>query len=95
MQDKIALGPFRDLIASADSYEGIMRWFARHNFPEADAIWVLLDAMSDQPGPIDNDVLDRARKEIQAWQRDEHEALRAAAPDLAASIDTNAGQRHG
>ena len=75
-----ALG--HSLLASADSYVGIMRWFARHGFPEEDAIWVIFDAMSDEPAPIDNQVLDRARKEIEASQRDEHEAFKAAAPDL-------------
>jgi hypothetical protein len=60
-----------------------MRWFARRNFPQQDAVWIILEAMSDEPAPIDNQVLDRARKEIEACQRDEHEALKAAAPDLA------------
>jgi hypothetical protein len=83
-KDKIegALAPCHGLLA-AESYAGIMRWFARRSFPEEDAIWILLEAMADEPGPIDNDVLDRARNEIEAWQRDEHEALGAAAPDLA------------
>jgi len=70
------------LPASATSYVGIVRWFARRGFPEQDAVWIILDAMSDEPGPIDNEVLDWARKEIEACQRDEHEALKAAAPDL-------------
>ena len=70
------------LRASADSYVGIMRWFARHGFPEQDAVWIILEAMSDEPAPIDNEVLDRARKAIEACQRDEHEALKAVAPDL-------------
>jgi hypothetical protein len=76
-----ALG--RHLPALADSYVGIMRWFARHGFPEEDAIWVIFDAMSDEYAPIDNEVLDRAPNKIEACQRDEHEALKAAAPDLA------------
>jgi hypothetical protein len=76
-----ALG--RDVVASADSHVGIMRWFARRGFPEQDAVWIILDAMSDEPTPIDDEVLDRARKEIEARQRDEHDALKAAAPDLA------------
>ena len=59
-----------------------MRWFARHNFPEQDAVWIIFDAMSNEPTPIDNDVLDWARREIEACRRDEHEALKAAAPDL-------------
>jgi hypothetical protein len=29
-----------------------------------------------------NDLLERARREIEACQRDEHDALKAAAPDL-------------
>jgi hypothetical protein len=68
--------------ASATSYVEIMRWFARQNFPEQDAVWIILDAMSDEPASIDNEVLDRARNEIEACLRDEHEALKAAAPDL-------------
>jgi len=75
-----ALG--RHLHTSADSYVGIMRWFARHGFPEQDAVWIILEAMSDEPAPIDNEALDQVRKAIEAYQRDEHEALKAAAPDL-------------
>jgi len=41
-----------------------------------------IEAMSDEPAPINNEVLDRARKEIEACQRDEHETFKAAAPDL-------------
>jgi hypothetical protein len=81
-KDKIEDALGRDLPASADSYVGIIRWFARHGFPEQDAVWIILEAMSDEPAPIDNEVLDRARKEIEACQRDEHEAIKAAAPDL-------------
>jgi hypothetical protein len=66
----------------AASYVGIVRWFARRGFPEQDAVWIILDAMSDEPTPIDNEVLDWARREIEACQRDEHEALKAAASDL-------------
>jgi hypothetical protein len=70
------------LTASAASYVGIMRWFARRGFPEQDAVWIILEAMSDEPAPIDNELLDRARREIEACQRDEHDAFRTAAPDL-------------
>ena len=38
--------------------------------------------MSDEPAPIDNEDLDWARREIEAYRRDEHDALKAAAPDL-------------
>jgi hypothetical protein len=82
-KDKIKDALGHHLPASADSYVGIMRWFARRGFPEQDAVWIILEAMSDEPLPIDNEVLDRARKEIEACQRDEHEALKAATPDLA------------
>jgi hypothetical protein len=71
-----------NLPASTASYVGIMIWFARSGFSEQDAVWIILDAMSDEPAPIDNEVLDWARKEIEAHQRDEHDALKAAAPDL-------------
>jgi hypothetical protein len=70
------------LPASAASYVGIVEWFARRCFPEQDAVWIILEAMSDEPAPIDDEVLDWARKEIEACQRDEHDALKAAAPDL-------------
>jgi hypothetical protein len=75
-----ALG--RHLPASAVSYVGIMSWFARRGFPEQDAVWIILEAMSDEPAPIDNEVLDWARREIEAHRRDQHDALKAAAPDL-------------
>jgi hypothetical protein len=68
--------------ASASSYVGIMRWFARRGLPEQDAVWIILEAMSDEPTPINNEVLDWARREIEAYRRDEHDALKAAAPDL-------------
>ena len=81
-RDKIEEALGHHLPASATSYVEIMTWFARHNFPEEDAVWVIFDAMSDEPRPIDNEVLDWARREIEACRRDEHEALKAAAPDL-------------
>ena len=59
-----------------------MRWFARHSFPGPDAIRAIVVAMSDEPAPIDDEVLDRARKEIEVCQRDEHETLKVAGPDL-------------
>jgi hypothetical protein len=76
------LQPLDHLPASAASYVGIMRWFARRGFPEQDAVWIILEAMSDEPAQIDNAVLDRARKEIEACQRDEHDVLKVAASDL-------------
>jgi hypothetical protein len=60
----------------------IMTWFARHNFPEQDVVWVIFDAISDEPKPIDNEVLDWAHREIESCRRDEHDGLKAAAPDL-------------
>ena len=81
-RSKIAESLGRDLPASAVSYEGIMSWFARHRFPEQDAVWIILEAMSDEPAPIDNEVLDWARRAIEACRRDEHDAVKAAAPDL-------------
>jgi hypothetical protein len=70
------------LPASAASYVGIVRWFARRGFPEQDAVWIILEAMSGEPAQIDSELLDWARKEVEACQRDEHEALKAATPDL-------------
>jgi hypothetical protein len=71
-----------DVPASFDSYEGIMDWFDDNGFGESDAVAILLDAMSDEPAPVDGDAIERARKEIPAGQRDEHEAFIAAVPDL-------------
>ena len=70
------------LPASATSYVEIMRWFARHNIPEQNAVWIIFDAISDEPKPIENEVLDWARREIEVCRRDEHDALKSAAPDL-------------
>ena len=70
------------LPASATSYVEIVSWFARCGFPQQDAVWIILDAMSDEPAPIDNEVLDWARREIETYRRHEHDALKAAAPDL-------------
>jgi hypothetical protein len=53
---------------------------AKH--PRSHAVWIILEAMSDEPAPINNEALDWARREIEACQRDEHDALKAAAPDL-------------
>jgi hypothetical protein len=80
--DKIEEALGHHIPASATSYVEIMTWFAQHNFPEQDAVWIIFDAMSDEPKPIDNEVLDWAHREIEASRRDEHEALKAAAPDL-------------
>ena len=81
-RDKIEEALGRHLPASATSYVEIMTWFARHNFPEQDAVWIIFDAMSDEPTPIDNEVLDWARREIESCRRDEHDGLKAAVPDL-------------
>jgi hypothetical protein len=65
--------------ASANSYDGIVDWFG---FSERDAIEVILAAISDESVPIDDQVLELQGNEIAADERDEHEALKAATPDL-------------
>jgi hypothetical protein len=71
-----------DVPASFDSYEGIVDWFDENGFGESDAVAILLDAISDEPTPIDDEAVERAREKMAAEQRDEHEALKAAVPDL-------------
>jgi hypothetical protein len=68
--------------ASFDSYEGIMRWFDEKDFGEGDAVAILLDAVSDEPAPADGEAVERTPNEIAAGQRDEHDAIKAATPDL-------------
>jgi hypothetical protein len=73
----------RKLPASADSYEGLMRWFARDGLGEGDAVAILLDAMTlDESDPTDDATPHQGVRDIAANERDEHEALKAAAPDL-------------
>jgi hypothetical protein len=72
----------RDVPASFDSYERIIDWFDEKGFGETDAVGILLDAMSDEPEPVDDATPDQAREENAVNLRDEHEALKVAVPDL-------------
>ena len=49
---------------------------------ESDAVWMIVEVLLDEEKSLDSEILERARKAIEARQRDEHEALKAAAPDL-------------
>jgi hypothetical protein len=70
-------------LASANTYHEIMRRLTLNGaFSESDAVWMIVEVLLDEEKPLDNEMLERARKEIEACQRDEHEALKAAAPDL-------------
>jgi len=70
-------------LASADTYREIMRRMTRRvPLCDSDAVWIILDAIFEEEKPIDNETLERARKEIEAGQRDEHNAFKVAAPDL-------------
>jgi len=76
-----AMGPKG--LASANTYHQIMRRLTLNGaFTESDAVWIIVDVLLDEEKPLDNEMLERARKEIEARQRDEHEAFRTAAPDL-------------
>ena len=70
-------------LASANTYHQIMRRLTLNGaFTESDAVWIIVEVLLDEEKPLDNEILECARKEIEARQRDEHQALRTAAPDL-------------
>jgi antitoxin component of RelBE/YafQ-DinJ toxin-antitoxin module len=69
----------RKIPASANSYDEIVDWIG---LSESDAIAIILDAISDESVPIDDQVHEQQGKEITANERDEHEALKAATLDL-------------
>jgi hypothetical protein len=70
-------------LASANTYQEIMKRPTLNGaFSESDAAWMIVEVLLDDEKPLDNEILERARKEIETRQRDEHEALKAAAPDL-------------
>jgi hypothetical protein len=82
-RDKIALVMERNVPAYANSYGAIMMWLTyRGLIPELDALSAVFEELLDEPKPIDEQMLELFRKEIAASERDEHEALRAAVPDL-------------
>ena|SRR5579862_2796255 len=70
-------------LASANTYHEIMRRLTLNGaFTESDAVWIIVEVLLDEEKPLDNEILERTRKEIEACRRDEHDALKAAAPDL-------------
>jgi hypothetical protein len=76
-----AMGPKG--LASANTYQAIMRRLTLNGaFTESDAVWMIVEVLLDEEKSLDNETLERARKAIEARQRDEHDALKAAAPDL-------------
>jgi hypothetical protein len=76
-----AMGPKG--LASANTYQAIMRRLTLNGaFTESDAVWMIVEVLSDEEKTLDNEILERVRKEIEARRRDEHEAIKAAAPDL-------------
>ena len=80
--DKISAMMERDLPASANSYEEIMDWLADDIFAEGDIRPCIFTELVTETKPIDNQILDDARKQIEAGQRDEYEALQLAIRDL-------------
>jgi hypothetical protein len=81
-RDKISAMLERDVPASANSYERIMDWLTDGIISEADIRPYIFEGLVSETKPVDNQILEDARKEIEAGQRDEHEALKAAARDL-------------
>jgi hypothetical protein len=80
---KIASVMERNVPASANSYGAIMFWLTfRGLIPELDALSAVFEELLDEPKPIDEQMLELARREIAASGRDKYEALEAAAPDL-------------
>jgi hypothetical protein len=75
------LGP--EVLGSATSYNQIMkRMRLGGSFTEAEAVGIIVEILLDEEKPLDSETLERARKDIEANQRDEHEAFKMAAPDL-------------
>ena len=81
-KNKISAMMERDLPASANSYEEIMDWLADDIFAEGDIRPCIFTELVTEMKPIDNQILDDARKQIEAGQRDEYEALQSAIRDL-------------
>jgi hypothetical protein len=79
---KISAMMERNVPASANSYEAIMDWLTDGIISEADVRPLIFTGLVSETKPIDNDILDLARKQIEAGQRDEYEAFQAAIRDL-------------
>ena len=81
-KDKILALMDRDGAVSANSYEQIMDGLTDGIFSEADILRFILEGLVSETKPVDNQILGLARKQIEAGQRDEFEALQAAIRDL-------------
>lgn len=81
-KDKISAVMELDEPTSLNSYEAMMNWLTGGIISEADILPSILQELGSETKPVDNQTLELARKQIEAGQRDEHEALKAAARDL-------------
>jgi hypothetical protein len=78
---KLAVVMEDDEVASPKNQDRIVEWLtAGGAFPEVDIIPCVLAALLEEPNPIDQQIHEQARKQIE--ERDEFEALQAALPDL-------------
>jgi hypothetical protein len=81
-KDKISATMERDVPAWANSYETIMVWLTDGILSEADMRPYIFEELISETKPVDDQVLELARKQIEAGQRDEYEASQAAIRDL-------------
>jgi hypothetical protein len=81
-KDKVSALMEQDVPVWANSYDAIMAWFTGGTMSEADTLPCILDELVSESKPVDNQILELARQQIEAGQRDEHEAFQAAICDL-------------
>jgi hypothetical protein len=81
-KDKISALMERDVPAWANSYEAIMDWLTDGIISEADIRPCIFTELVSETKPVDNQILEDARKQIEAGQRDEYEAFQTAVRDL-------------
>jgi hypothetical protein len=81
-KDKISAVMEFDVPASVNNYEEIMDRLTGGIISEADILPCILKELVSETKPVDNQTLVLARKQIETGQRDEYEALKAAARDL-------------
>jgi hypothetical protein len=78
---KIAVVVEDDDVASPKNQDRIMEWLILNGtIPESYIVPCVIEALLEEPDPIDEQVRERARKQIE--ERDEYEALEAAVGDL-------------
>jgi hypothetical protein len=82
-KEKISAVLERDVPDWANSYDAIMVWLTDGILSEADIRRCIFTELVSETKPVDNQILEDARKQIEAGQRDEYEAFQAAMPDLA------------